>query len=132
VDVLSVGWKKPRSLQGKVALMEQLDPLLRDVPGDVNLATPCHIISLIEDCREPEPSGGWRAGFEPSGVQPPSSLFLARTLSRGAADHLHRFALSTRPYLGRTTLPPSMALLMANAARVKASENRARTQIVPP
>ena len=155
-DTFSIGWKKPRTLQAKIALMEKFDALLTPLPGEVSLKSPRHVIALIEDCRGPpndecadvtvadlddemllaeaagedvtamgedvtadvtaEARGGGGGGI--GAVRPPSCLFLGRQLSAGAASHLARFALSRRPYLGRTTLPPAYALLMANQARV--------------
>ena len=49
----------------------------------------------------------------------PRSLFLGRQLSEGAASHLAALDLSARPYLGRTTLPPDLAYLMAVQAGVR-------------
>ena len=132
VDTYSIGWSKPRSLSGKVALMEKLDALLTDLPGDVELDGPDHVLGFIEDWRGEEAFNvvgmledeytGAGAGVggeqEGGGVSAPSRLFFGRQLSVGAASHLADFALSERPYLGRTTLPPELALLMANQARV--------------
>jgi SAM-dependent methyltransferase len=148
-DTFSIGWKKPRELKAKIALMEKFDALLQPLPGDVNLKNPEHIITLVEDCRGPPsdaaasaspadddggefpiegleapmadtgPPGGLDVRDHPVGaVRPPSQLFLGRQLGVGAASHLAQFALSRRPYLGRTTLPPAFAMLMANQARV--------------
>jgi SAM-dependent methyltransferase len=75
------------------------DELVRDDDSDAEAAA--------------APDGGTGA------VRPPSQLFLGRQLAVGAASHLAQFALSSRPYLGRTTLPPAFALLMANQARVQ-------------
>ena len=168
-DTFSIGWKKPRDLKAKIALMEKFDALLAPLPGEVSLRDPRHIIALIEDCRGPfdgrgQLSGPSRAGARETmsegpreatdadalddgllyeeecgdtsedaavdggedsswlgglgAVRPPSALFLGRQLAVGASSHLARFALSRRPYLGRTTLPPAYALLMANQARI--------------
>ena len=157
-DVLSVGRSKPRDLRGKVELMEKLDALLSPLPGAVELRSPTHVVAMIEDCREPEPEGGWDGWQEarpagdgadsdgdgdergdergerakrakpawiaddscgrPPWVQAPHHLFLGRQLSRGASHRLARFSLSDRRYLGRTTLPPDLAYLMAVQAHV--------------
>ena len=109
----------------KVALMEKLDALLTPLPGAVELTAPKHIVSLIEDCRGPlhptapsvEPHGGGDARRRMAYA--PSHLLVGRQLASGDAAHLNRFSLSRRPYLGRTTLPPSLALLMANQAQVR-------------
>ena len=47
------------SCVGKVALMERFDGLLWALPGRVELAAPEERIGLVEDCRAPEPDGGW-------------------------------------------------------------------------
>ena len=52
-DTFSIGWKKPRTLQAKIALMEKFDALLTPLPGEVSLKSPRHVIALIEDCRGP-------------------------------------------------------------------------------
>lgn len=121
MDLLSIGRKKPRSLAAKVELFEKLGPLLGGLEGKVELRRPAHIIGLLEDCREPEPAGGWvgrTTAGDPTSAQPPRHLFVGRQLSEGAASHLDTFSLSRRPYLGRTTLPPEYAYLMAVQARV--------------
>ena len=120
-DVLSVGRSKPRDLRGKVELMEKLDALLGPLDGAVELRSPAHVVAMLEDCREPEPEGGW-GGVRAAPlrrVQVPHHLFLGRELSRGASHHLARFSLSARRYLGRTTLPPDLAYLMAVQAHVR-------------
>ena len=115
VDISSVGWKKPRTLAAKIALMEKLDELLGPLPGEVELAAPRHVLAMLEDCREAEPPGGWAAAPPPEGVQPPSHLFLTRQvrhplypLSRPlltalvAADefhHQHRPLPGAHPFL---------------------------------
>lgn len=81
-------------------------------------------MTLLEDCREPEPDGGWRgfgSGEDPHArwVQRPTRLMIGRRLSSGGVAHLSRFSLSSRSYLGRTTLPPDLAYLMAIQARVR-------------
>ena len=119
VDVMTIGHKKPRDLRAKVALMEKLDAMLGPLPGAVELKQPEQIIALIEDCREPEPEGGW-AGVVSERVQAPTWLFAGRQLSAGAASQLASFSLSHRSYLGRTTLPPELSYLMAIQARVVA------------
>jgi tRNA G10 N-methylase Trm11 len=116
VDVINIGTNKPRSLAAKVALMETFDSLLGPLPGAVDLKSPAQIVTLIEDCREPD---GPRAAARRSDlVQAPHWLGLGRLLTCGAAAHLSRFALSDRSYLGRTTLPPEYSYLMAIQARV--------------
>ena len=99
--------------------MEKFDALLGPLPGPVDLRRPEQTVALIEDCREPEPDEGWQ-GFGRGGVrnvQRPTFLFLGRQLAIGAASHLATFSLSTRPYLGCTTLPPELAYLMAVQVR---------------
>lgn len=62
--------------------------------------------------------GGGVGGGGGVGACPPCRAFLGQQLSVGDASHLAKFALTDRPYLGRTTLPPALAMLMANQARV--------------
>ena len=135
VDVHSLGTRRPRSLGGKVALIERLEGLLNALPGAVDLKSPdSHVVAMIEDWRamsrgavkddgggssSQEARGREREGGAKMGATSvPGTLFLARQLSEGAASHLASLALSDRSYLGRTTLPPDLAYLMAMQARV--------------
>lgn len=110
VDIDSVGWKKPRSLGSKVALMEKFDELLWQLPGPVELHAPRAVVGMVEDCRGEDADGADRARV-------PCRLFMGRRLAVGAGKELSTLALSSRPYLGRTTLPPALALIMANHVR---------------
>ena len=96
-------------------------PCWQPMPGDVCLKHPTHIVSMTEDSREPEPKGGWSGDTianDPAYAQAPTHLFLGRRLATGAASLLAHLSLSDRPYLGRTSLPPEYAHLMAVEARV--------------
>ncbi len=125
VDVETFGAHKPRTLAGKIELMELLDALLQEADGEVELKKPDHVIVMLEDVSR----SGEKAYGEEGEVaeveaallpRPPRRLFLGRRLSGGGAGRLATFALSRRPYLGRTTLPPEMAFLMATQSRCAA------------
>ena len=111
VDVVSVGVSRHRTLAGKVGLIET-QGVLAELTGPVDLDTPAHVIQMIEDCRSMAEKD------EKTMANAPSTLFLGRQLAEGAASHLARLSLSDRSYLGRTTLPPDMAFLMAIQARI--------------
>ena len=113
VDVVSVGVSRHRTLAGKVGLIETLGGLLGELQGRVKLKDPTHVITMIEDCRSIINSDK----NEKTMANEPSTLFLGRRLAEGAASHLARLSLSERSYLGRTTLPPDLAYLMAMQAR---------------
>ena len=104
--------------------MEKFDRLLWELPGEVRLKDPAQVVALVEDCRGAEEGEMGEdeeeaeEGLDTRQVSAPTRLFVGLQLATGAADHLHIFSLSTRPYLGRTTLPPALSLLMANQARV--------------
>lgn len=116
VDVVSVGVSRHRTLAGKVGLIETLGGLLGELPGRVELKGPAHVITMIEDCRSIINSD-MAAKDKKTMANAPSTLFLGRRLAEGAAPHLARLSLSERSYLGRTTLPPDLAYLMAIQAR---------------
>ena len=48
----------------------------------------------------------------------PRQVYIGRQLDEGAGRLLSSFALSSRPYVGRTALPPDESFVMANLARV--------------
>ena len=112
VDVLSTGVSRPRTLNGKISLIGILGDLLGQLDGGVDLDEPDHVLAMLEDCRSAD------GGKDAATAHAPSTLFLGRRLAEGAAAHLSRLALSERSYLGRTTLPPDVAYLMAVQARV--------------
>ena len=116
VDVVSVGVSRHRTLAGKVGLIETLGGLLGGLQGRVELKDPAHVITMIEDCRSIINSN-MDVKDEKTMANAPSTLFLGRRLAEGAASHLARLSLSERSYLGRTTLPPDLAYLMAIQAR---------------
>ena len=116
VDVMSVGVSRHRTLAGKVGLIETLGGLLGELQGRVELKDPAHVIAMIEDCRSIINSDT-DVKDEKTMANAPSTLFLGRRLAEGAASHLARLSLSERSYLGRTTLPPDLAYLMAMQAR---------------
>lgn len=116
VDVVSVGVSRHRTLAGKVGLIETLGGLLGGLQGRVELKDPAHVITMIEDCRSIINSD-MDVKDDKTMANAPSTLFLGRRLAEGAASHLARLSLSERSYLGRTTLPPDLAYLMAMQAR---------------
>uniref|UniRef100_A0A6U8R752 Uncharacterized protein n=1 Tax=Emiliania huxleyi TaxID=2903 RepID=A0A6U8R752_EMIHU len=116
VEMLSAGRQKPYSEPAKVALMELLDELLAPLPGPISLRSPEQVVAMLEDYDDP--TGRGERG-EPAALAPPRRLYLGRRLSAGASRLLHDFRLSARGYLGRTTLPPELAFLMANEARAR-------------
>lgn len=52
------GARKPYSLRRKVALFELFDSLLQELPGEVDLAQPEHVIAMIEDACAPAALSG--------------------------------------------------------------------------
>ncbi|KAL1521318.1 hypothetical protein AB1Y20_020985 [Prymnesium parvum] len=135
LELLTFGVHKPYSLAAKVALFELFHELLVGLPGEVELASPRHVITLLEDRAHPTALGpasgglppieweGWQ-GVDASGAPHEatghsSRLFVGRRLSRGAGSLLAAFSLSSRRFVGRTSLPADLAFLMANSARVR-------------
>ena len=116
VDVVSVGVSRHRTLAEKVGLIETLGGLLGELQGRVELKDPAHVLAMIEDCRSILRSDRDEKD-DKAMANAPSTLFLGRRLAEGAASHLARLSLSERSYLGRTTLPPDLAYLMAVQAR---------------
>ncbi|EOD31017.1 hypothetical protein EMIHUDRAFT_203087 [Emiliania huxleyi CCMP1516] len=125
VEMLSAGRQKPYSEPAK-ARRDGAAPL--DPPRDFAtfrglLCTttalsppPPPVVAMLEDYDDP--TGRGERG-EPAALAPPRRLYLGRRLSAGASRLLHDFRLSARGYLGRTTLPPELAFLMANEARAR-------------
>ncbi|KAL3914223.1 MAG: hypothetical protein SGPRY_007701, partial [Prymnesium sp.] len=53
MTIETFGARKPYSLRRKVALFELFDSLLQELPGEVDLAQPEHVIAMIEDACAP-------------------------------------------------------------------------------
>jgi hypothetical protein len=112
-DILSFGRHKPYSTPQKVKLLKHWSKLLWAIPGPVDLDEPDQHIMFLEDY------GALRCETAAqTKSRSPRRLFVGRRVCEGAGSLLHRYALSRRPFIGRTALPPDLAFLMANYAHV--------------
>ena len=113
-DVHSFGRSKPYGKSQTRALLSKFSEVLWNIPGKVDLDDPSHVVSLLEDYEAERRDGQLAA---------PRRVHIGRQLADGGGRRLNEFALSDRPYLSRTALPPTVAFLMANAARIGAESS---------
>ena len=86
--------------------IESLDYL--DIPGPVNLTNPDVIFSYLEF-----------HGFDQNNLpEEPESIMFGRLIGEGQRDRIRKLDIKKRKFIGNTTMDPTLALLMANVAKI--------------
>lgn len=86
--------------------IESLDYL--DIPGPVNLTNPDVIFSYLEF-----------HGLDQNNLpEEPESIMFGRLIGDGQRDRIRKLDIKKRKFIGNTTMDPTLALLMANIAKV--------------
>ena len=108
--VLVEAFNKKVKAKYKVDQIEKL--LFLDELGDVNLLSPDITLSLLE-----------YYGMEQVGVPTePEMVYFGRKLCDSHRVNIHKFNLASRKFISNTSMDPTLAILVANIAKVRPND----------